>query len=315
MARYLITGGAGFIGSNLAIRLVQAGHAIRVLDNLSTGRLKNLEEFLQDIEFIEGDVRDPDAVRKVAAGVDIVFHQAALVSVPQSLENPLNAHEVNTTGTLNVLAAARAAGVRRVVYAASASVYGDDPALPKREQMLPVPLSPYAVSKLAGEYYLSYYCQTYGLEGLSLRYFNVFGPRQDPSSPYAGVIARFILALQREEPPVIYGDGEQSRDFTFVDDAVEANILAANCPNARGEVVNVACGRRHTLNDLVCRLQAIMGKSVPPCYTEPRAGDVRHSQADLTCAEAILGYQPRVDLDEGLRRTVEWFEDHHSDEG
>lgn len=307
MASYLVTGGAGFIGSNLVERLVRDGHRVRVLDNLSTGRVQNLDGVLQEIEFIQGDLRDLDAVRKAVAGTEVVFHQAALPSVPRSIQDPSSSNEINITGTLNLLVEARDAGVRRVVYAASSSAYGNTAQLPKREDMPASPLSPYAVTKHTGELYLRVFCHVYGLEGLSLRYFNIFGPRQDPSSQYAAVIPKFIMALQRGESPVIFGDGEQSRDFTFIDNAVEANVLAATCPNARGEVVNVACGQRYTLNDLVRRLQAVMDRPIPPRYVEPRTGDVRDSLADLQRAKEILGYHPLVNFDEGLRRTVDWF--------
>lgn len=307
MTNLLVTGGAGFIGSNLTERLVREGFAVRVLDNLSNGKWRNLERVLRDIEFIRGDLRDLDTVRKAVTGVEVVFHQAALSSVPPSIEDPLITNEVNVTGTLNVLVASRDAGVRRVVYASSASAYGDAPELPSCEQAPPLPLSPYATSKLAGEFWLRAFYETYGLEGLSLRYFNVFGPRQDPSSPYAGVIPRFILALSRGEPPIIFGDGQQSRDFLFVDDAVDATILAATCPNASGDVVNVASGQGYTLNDLVRRLQTVMGRAIRPLYMNPRVGDVRHSRADLARAREILGFQPRIDFNDGLRRTVEWL--------
>lgn len=307
MVNCLVTGGAGFIGSNLVERLVKNGHRVRILDNLATGRLGNLQSLLQDIEFLQGDIVDLDMVRKAVADVELIFHKAALPSVPRSIKDPLGTNEANVNGTLNVLLAARDAGVRRVIYAASSSSYGNIPELPKHEDMPASPLSPYAVSKYSGELYLKVFCQAYGLEGLSLRYFNIFGPRQVPSSQYAAVIPKFIHALLRGESPVIYGDGEQSRDFTFVDNAVEANILAATCPRADGQVVNIACGQSFTLNDLCRRLQVITGKSIAPRYESARPGDVRHSLADLSRAREILGYEPRVGFDEGLRRTVQWF--------
>jgi nucleoside-diphosphate-sugar epimerase len=310
MALYLVTGGAGFIGSSIVAELIERKQAVRVLDDLSTGRRENIEPFGDEVEFLEGDLRDPRAVRKAAAGVDYILHQGALPSVQRSVDDPLATHAVNATGTLNVLIAARDAEVRRVVYASSSSIYGDSPALPKREGMVAAPKSPYAVSKMTGEHYCQVFSEVFGLETVCLRYFNVFGPRQDPSSQYSAVIPLFITALLRGRVPTIYGDGEQSRDFTYVDNVVEANLLATTAPGeAVGRVFNVACGERYTLLDLVNALNAILDTDVRPVHAAPRPGDVRHSLADVMAAQEILGYAPRVDFLEGLRLTVEWFRD------
>ncbi len=303
----LVTGGGGFIGSHLVDRLLADGWRVRVLDNFTTGRRQNLRHCLAHIDLIEGDVRDPECVEKAVRGVEIVFHQAALPSVPRSIADPVTTNAVNAVGTLNLLDAARRAGVRRMVYAASSSAYGDTPVLPKTEDMPPKPQSPYAVSKLTGEYYVRVFTQVYGFEGISLRYFNVFGPRQDPTSQYAAVIPRFIAAMLRGERPVIFGDGEQSRDFTYVANVVEANMLAARCPRARGEVINIACGAAVSLNELVRSINGILGTSLKPIYADPRPGDVRHSLASLDRAAALLGYAPRLGFFDGLRRTIEWL--------
>jgi len=305
--RVLVTGGCGFIGSHLVAALVRRGDRVRVLDDCSSGRRANLAEVARDVEVYEGDVRDLDAVRRAVAGMEYVLHEAALVSVPRSLEAPLLTHAINATGTLNVLVATREAGVRRVLYAASAAAYGDDPTLPKREDMAPQPLSPYAAAKLAGEHYCAAFAHGYGFETVVLRYFNVYGPRQDPQSPYAGVISRFIAALLRGEPPTIYGDGSQSRDFVYVDDVVAANLLALEAPEASGAPINVASGQRHSLLDLVATLNAVLGTSVVPRHEPRRTGDVWHSQASIARAERVLGYRPRVALLDGLRRTVAWY--------
>jgi nucleoside-diphosphate-sugar epimerase len=304
---YLVTGGAGFIGSHIAEALVRRGERVRVLDNLMTGRRENLAHLADKIEFVEGDIRDAEATRRAAEGVGIVFHEAAIPSVPRSVADPRLSHEVNVNGTFNVLMAAREAGVRRVVYAASSSAYGDTETLPKHEGMLPAPLSPYAAAKLFGEYYCQVFTRVYGLETVALRYFNVFGPRQDPSSPYSGVISKFVTSLLAGEAPVIYGDGEQSRDFTYVDNVVDANLRAAHAPEAAGAVINTAIGERITLNALLAELQQIIGTNLKPQYAEKRAGDVRHSLADIGEAQKRLGYEPLVSLREGLRRTVEWY--------
>lgn len=304
---YLVTGGAGFIGSHLVERLCKERQKVRVIDNLSTGKKGNIAPFMNEIEFIEGDIRDLELVRRVMKGVDYVLHQAAVPSVPRSIKDPLTTNTVNVQGTLNVLLAARDAGVKRVIYASSSSVYGNTSTLPKHEDMRPEPRSPYAVSKLAGECYCKVFYHVYGLETVVLRYFNVFGPRQDPESQYAAVIPKFIMALLRGEPPMIFGDGEQSRDFTYVENVVEANLLAAKAPDVAGEVLNIACGERISINQLVAILGEIIGTKIKPMYAPPRPGDVRHSLADISKAQRLLGYQVKVDLLEGLRRTVEWY--------
>lgn len=305
---YLVTGGAGFIGSHLVHALVERGEKVRVLDNFSTGRRENLEGLEGRIELIEGDLGDPAVLAKAVQGIDYIFHQAALPSVARSVEDPLASHAANATGTFNLLLAAKAAKVKRVVYASSSSVYGDSPVLPKEEGMRPEPKSPYAASKLAGEGYCLAFWKAYGLETVSLRYFNVFGPRQDPSSPYAAVIPRFISAMLEGRPPVIFGDGLQSRDFTFVENIIEANLLALTAEEAVGEVINVALGERYTLLTLVECLNRILGSRLAPRFEGPRPGDVRHSQASIEKAERLLGYRPKVGFEEGLRRMVEWFQ-------
>ncbi len=307
MAMYLVTGGAGFIGSHIVERLVERGHEVRVLDNLSEGRRENLASVWDRIEFLEGDLRDWECVRRAVRDVEYVLHQAALRSVPRSVEDPVTTTAVNVLGTVTLLHAAREAGVRRVVFASSSSVYGEVSELPLRESQPPRPISPYAVSKLAGEYYCSVFTRLYGLETVSLRYFNVFGPRQDPRSEYAAVIARFILAALRGEPLDIHGDGQQSRDFTYVENVVEATLRAAIQPGIAGEVFNVGCGRRYSVLDVKAHLERILGRSLPARYTPPRKGDVRHTQADMGKAEQKLGYRPQVSFEEGLRRTVEFF--------
>jgi UDP-glucose 4-epimerase len=307
MALYLVTGGAGFIGSHLVERLIALGHRVRVLDDLSEGRRENLAAVWDQIEFIEGDLRDPETVRRAVCGVEYILHQAALRSVPRSVEDPVTTTAVNVLGTVNLLRAACDAGVRRVVFASSSSVYGETAELPLRESHEPRPISPYAVSKLAGEHYCAVFTRLYGVETVSLRYFNVFGPRQDPRSEYAAVIPRFILAALRGEPLEIHGDGLQSRDFTYVENVVEANLRAATQPGIAGEVFNVGCGQRYSVLDVKAHLERILGRSLPARHTPPRKGDVRHTQADMSKAEAALGYRPRVSFAEGLRRTVEFF--------
>jgi nucleoside-diphosphate-sugar epimerase len=307
MAKYLITGGAGFIGSNIAERLAERGDEVVVLDNLSTGYEKNLVHIRRDITFIKGDIRDVETVRRALAGVEYVFHEAALASVPRSIENPALVNDVNVGGTVTMLEESRRAGVRRFVYAASSSAYGDTEVLPKVETMQPHPLSPYAVSKLTGEYYCAVYARVYGLSTASLRYFNIFGPRQDPKSQYAAVIPIFISSMIEGKPPTIFGDGEQSRDFTFVENVVDANIRAAACDEARGQTVNIACGTRYTLNDLIGEIRKITGSSVAPLYAERRQGDVKHSLADISAAQELFGYSVKVPFEEGLRRTVAWY--------
>jgi len=307
MARYLVTGGAGFIGSNIAEALVKRGERVVVLDNLSTGYEKNIEHIRKDLTFVRGDIRDAAAVRSALAGVDYVIHQAALASVPRSIEDPVLVNDVNVAGTVTVLEESRRAGVKRLVYAASSSAYGDTEVLPKIESMPPRPLSPYAASKLTGEYYCSVYSRVYGLSTVSLRYFNIFGPRQDPKSQYAAVIPIFISNVLAGIPPTIYGDGEQSRDFTFIENVVEANIRGAHCEAARGETVNIACGTRYTLNELFRQIRDTVGARIEARYDSPRPGDVRDSLADLTKIRERLGYEVRVPLREGLARTVAWL--------
>lgn len=306
MARYLVTGGAGFIGSNISEELVKQGDEVVILDDLSTGREENIESFRSDVTFFHGDIRDEGVVKKALVGVDYVLHQAALASVPRSIEEPVLVNEVNVGGTLVLLEAARHAGVKRFVFAASSSAYGDTEALPKEEDMTPKPLSPYAISKLAGEYYCGVYASVYGLPTLSLRYFNIFGPRQDPNSQYAAVVPIFISQLLAGERPTIFGDGEQSRDFTFITNVVNANILAARCEEARGQVLNVACGTRYTLNELFSRLKEITGIDLDPVYADPRPGDVKHSQAEISRAEKLIDYSVAVPFETGLRNTVDW---------
>lgn len=306
----LVTGGAGFIGSHITQRLLSNGARVRVLDNLSTGHRENLEEISggRDLDFVEGSIIDAAALKRALDGVELVYHQAAIPSVPRSVANPLETHDACVNGTFMVLDAARQSGVRRVVYAASSSAYGDQPTLPKEEEMRPDPLSPYAVAKLTGEYYCQVFTRAYGLETVALRYFNVFGPRQDPSSQYSGVISRFIFSLMRGERPVIYGDGEQSRDFTYIDNVVQANMLAGETTKGIGQVMNVANGQRITLNELLDTLKEITARTnVQAEYRESRAGDVRHSLADITRARQMLGYEPGVELKEGLRHTLDWW--------
>jgi UDP-N-acetylglucosamine/UDP-N-acetyl-alpha-D-glucosaminouronate 4-epimerase len=304
----LVTGGAGFIGSHIAEALLASGARVRVLDDLSTGHRENIEEIGGDLEFVEGSVADEKLLAKALNGVEVVFHEAAIPSVPRSVESPRQTHIASVDGTFSLLLAARDNKVRRVVYAASSSAYGDQPALPKVETMQPDPLSPYAVAKLVGEYYCQVFTRVYGLETVSLRYFNVFGPRQDPGSQYSGVVSRFISSLCSNERPVIYGDGEQSRDFTYIDNVVAANLSAASAKDAAGKVMNVANGQRITLNQLLAELQELTGtRDVTAEYREPRVGDVRHSLADNTLAQKFLGYEEKVGLREGLQRTIDWW--------
>jgi len=305
---YLVTGGAGFIGSNIVQSLVDQGGTVRVFDNLSTGKINNLTDVRSDMEFIKGDIRNLEEVQKAMPGIDYVFHQAALPSVPRSIEDPLSAHESNITGTLNILLAARDNQVKRVVYAGSSSAYGDTPTLPKHEDMNPAPLSPYALTKLAGEYYCRIFTEVFGLETITLRYFNVFGPRQNPESQYAAVIPKFIDSLLKNKAPTIYGDGEQTRDFTYVENVVSANLLATQVEQTLGEVVNVATNTRISLNHLYSTMQNILDKKIPPVYSEPRPGDVKHSLADISRAEKLLGYKTLVELDKGLQKTIDWMQ-------
>lgn len=308
MSVCLVTGGAGFIGSHLVEALVERGHRVRVLDDFSTGKPANLAGVRERIELAEGDITDLESVCSAMRGVELVFHQAALASVPRSVANPLATHRVCVNGTLHVLLAARDAKVRRVVYAASSSAYGNSVRLPKSEGDPTAPLSPYAVAKLAGEHYCAAFTEVYGLETVRLRYFNVFGPRQAPDSPYAAVIPKFLDALTAGRSPVIHGDGQQSRDFTFVEDVVQANLRAAETPGVAGRLYNIACGRRTTLLELVAHLNTLLGTTIAPTHTEPRVGDVRHSLADIERARTDLGYRPTTDIPGGLARCVQWWQ-------
>jgi len=305
--KILVTGGAGFIGSHLVEALVDRGHRVRVLDNFRSGARSNLRGVREDIEILTGDGADPRAARRAVEGIEVVFHQAAIPSVARSVENPTISHAANATATLTALVAARDAGVRRFIYASSSSVYGDSQRLPKRESMPPHPLSPYAVGKLMGEHYLRVFASLYGMETLSLRYFNIFGPRQDASSPYSGVISLFVTALLAGRTPVIYGDGRQSRDFTYIDNVVDANLRALKARGLQGQVLNVATGRRTDLKTLLRMLAAEIGRPAKARHLPPRKGDVRHSVAAITAARRLLGYAPRVDFETGIRRTVDWY--------
>ena len=306
MAHYLVTGGAGFIGSHLAEELVRRGHRVRVADSLITGKRANLDH-IPGVEFVEGDLADPDVAKKVAIGCDYVLHQAAIPSVPRSVTDPITSNRANVDGTLNVLVAARDAGVKRLVFAASSSAYVDTPTLPKHEGMPTNPLSPYALQKVVGEQYLQMFTRLYGLETVSIRYFNVFGPRQDPTSPYSGVISVFATALIENRPPKIYGNGEQTRDFTYIANVVDGVLRACEAPKASGEVINVATGGRISLNQLFYAMRDVVGGSLEPVYAESRQGDVRDSQADIRKAQALLGYAPVVSFEEGLARTIAWY--------
>lgn len=304
----LVTGGAGFIGSHIAAALVASGARVRIIDDLSTGYLDNVNEVGGDIDFVQGSVADETALRKALEDVELVFHEAAIPSVPRSVENPRQTHIASVDSTFSLLLAAQERKVRRIVYAASSSAYGDQPTLPKVENMLPDPLSPYAVAKLVGEYYCQVFTRVYGLETISLRYFNVFGPRQDPSSQYSGVISRFIAALLSGQRPVIFGDGEHSRDFTYVANVVDANLKAAETSKGIGSIINIANGERITLNLLLEEIKELTGKAdIEVDYQSPRAGDVLHSLADISRAREMLGFEPRVGLREGLQHTIDWW--------
>jgi UDP-N-acetylglucosamine/UDP-N-acetylgalactosamine 4-epimerase len=309
MPLYLVTGGAGFIGSNLVEALLQRGERVRVLDNFATGKRENLAPFMKKIELVEGDLRSYHIVREAVDGVDYILHQAALPSVPRSIKDPITSDEVNVVGTLNVLQAAREAGAKRVVYASSSSIYGDLETMPKTEDMLPKPLSPYAVSKMAGEKYCQVFTRLYGLETVSLRYFNVFGPRQDPNSQYSAVIPRFVRAIMNGVSPQVHGDGEQSRDFTFIENVVSANLLACGqgLEQLAGEVFNIACGRRITINTLVQSINELVGANVAIEYIPTRPGDVKHSLANIGKAQQFLGYKPDADFKKGLAAVIAWM--------
>ncbi len=309
MSKVLVTGGAGFIGSNLTEALLKKGNRVRVLDNFSSGKKENLifnERYLT-LEMIEGDIRDLALCQKSMEGIDYVFHQAALASVPQSVEDPLTTNGVNVEGTLNILLAARDEGVKRLIYASSCAVYGDDPRLPKREGMVSVPLSPYALQKYIGEHYHRLFSQLYDLETVSLRYFNVFGPKQDPGSVYSAVIPRFIDALVYDRSPIVFGDGEQSRDFVYVDNVVQANLLAMSAKHLQGEVINIGCGKKTSLNRLLDVLKEILGSKVSAIYQKAQKGDIKESLADIQKGKEILNYEPQVEIEIGLKMTVEYF--------
>ena len=310
MSNVLVTGGAGFIGSNLTEALLKQGYLVRVLDNFSTGKRENLifDKTYSFLEMIEGDICDLTVCQRVMKNIEYVFHQAALPSVQRSVEDPLTSNSVNVGGTLNILLAARDAGVKRLIYASSSSIYGDTPTLPKHEEMPPNPLSPYALQKYIGEKYCRLFFQLYGLETVSLRYFNIFGPKQDPTSIYSAVIPRFIGALLEGRSPTIFGDGEQSRDFTYIDNVVQANLLAMSAVHLNGEAINIACGKRTSLNQLISFLKEIVGSKVSPIYEEPRKGDVKHSLAEIRKGKQFLNYEPKVDIEAGLKKTVEYFQ-------
>lgn len=307
MARILVTGGAGFIGSHLATRFVELGAHVRVIDNLSSGRRENLDHLRGAVELFEADLVDARACRKACADVEFVFHQAAVGSVPKSIEEPQPSHDSNINGTFNMLRAAVDCGTRRFIYAASSSAYGDAPTSPKHEGMTPNPLSPYAVQKLTGELYCTAFCRCFGIETISLRYFNVFGERQDPESRYAAAIPAFVTAILRGQPPTVYGDGEHSRDFTYIENVIQGNLLAMQAPKLGGEVVNVACGGELTINEVIAAINRVLGTNVQPRYVDPRQGDIKRSCADVRLAKKVLGYEPTVGFDEGLRRAIDYY--------
>ncbi|MGA2323050.1 MAG: SDR family oxidoreductase [Sedimentisphaerales bacterium] len=307
MDKFLVTGGAGFIGSNICTKLISQGCFVRVIDNLLTGKKSNLAAISDKIEFIEADMGNPDAARAAMKGIDVVLHQGALPSVPRSIDDPAATHRHCVDATFTLLLAARDAKVKRFVYAASSSAYGDTPTLPKVETMSVNPLSPYAAAKLMGEYYCSVFYKVFGLETISLRYFNVFGPHQDPTSQYAAAIPAFVTSILKDKPPTVYGDGEQSRDFTYIDNVVEANLLAARAKQTKGEVVNIACGEAVTVNEIIDAINRLLGKKIRPIYEPARPGDVKHSLADITVAKKLLGFKPVVLFKEGLAKAIEWY--------
>jgi nucleoside-diphosphate-sugar epimerase len=307
MERFLVTGGAGFIGSNICRKLVTDGCFVRVVDNLLTGKKSNLADIMDKVEFVEADMGNETVARSVMKGIDFVLHQGALPSVPRSVDDPAATHRHCIDATFTLLLAARDASVKRFVYASSSSAYGDTPTLPKIEIMPPAPLSPYAVGKLTGEYYCSVFYEVYGLETISLRYFNVFGPYQDPTSQYAAAIPAFVTAILKNESPTIYGDGEQSRDFTYVDNVVDANLLAARAKQTKGEVLNIACGEAVTVNEIIDMINELLGKNIKPVYTDPRPGDVKHSLAGISLAKKLLGFKPKVSFREGLQKAIDWY--------
>jgi len=312
MARYVVTGGAGFIGSHIVEELLRRNETVTVIDNFSTGKRENVKPFEGTAEIIDADISQAKNLAQILKGAEYVIHQAAIPSVPKSIIDPVKSHEANVNGTLQLLVACREAGVKRVVYASSSSLYGDSPTLPKHEGMMPNPLSPYGAQKLFGETYCQVFTKSYGLETVSLRYFNVFGPRQDATSQYSGVVALFIPAVLKGRRPTIYGDGQQSRDFTYVKNVVEANLLACKAPGVAGQFFNVACGDRITVNSMLQQINKITGKDISPVYADARAGDIKHSQADITRAKERLSYVPRVSFEEGLRDTIEWYRENLS---
>jgi len=309
MEKFLVTGGAGFIGSNICKRLVSQDCFVRVVDNLLTGKKSNLADVIDKIEFIQADMGDSEVAQSAMKDIDVVLHEGALPSVPVSIDDPAATHKHCVDATFTLLLAARDAGIKRFIYAASSSAYGDAPTSPKVETMPASPLSPYAVAKLTGEYYCSVFCKIFGLETISLRYFNVFGPQQDPASQYAAAIPAFVTAILKDEPPTIYGDGEQSRDFTYIDNVVDANLLAARAKRTQGEVVNIACGQAVTVNEIIDMINNLLGKNVKPKYVAPRPGDVKHSLADITLAEKLIGYKSKVPFKQGLQLAIEWYRD------
>jgi len=309
MTKFLVTGGAGFIGSNICKELISQGCFVRVVDNLLTGKKSNLANIIDKIDFIQADMGDVEVAQSAMKDIDVVLHQGALPSVPRSVDDPAATHRHCVDATFTLLLAARDVGIKRFVYAASSSAYGDTPTLPKVETMTPMPLSPYAAAKLVGEYYCSVFYQVFGLETISLRYFNVFGPQQDPASQYAAAIPAFVTAILKNEPPTIYGDGEQSRDFTYIDNVVEANLLAARAKQTKGEVINVACGEAVTVNAIIDMINELVGKNIKPIYTDPRPGDVKHSLADITLAEKLIDYKTKVPFKQGLKLAINWYRD------
>ncbi len=309
MATYLVTGGAGFIGSHITEELVKRGEEVRVLDNFLTGKRENLTPFLDKIELLEGDIREYDTCQKAVEGIDYVLHQAALPSVPRSVSDPIFSNEINITGTLNMLVASQKTGIKSFVFASSSSIYGDDQRLPKKEGNEGNPLSPYALGKLTGEKYCQIFSKLHKFNTVCLRYFNIFGPRQDPFSQYAAAIPNFVTKILNNEQPIIYGDGEQSRDFTYVSNVVEANLLACKAQNVPGEAFNIACGSRTTVNVLIDEIKTILDKNIPSDFCDPRPGDVRHSHADITKAERMLKYNPLITFSEGLEKTISWYKE------
>ena len=307
MNKFLVTGGAGFIGSNIAAKLVLQGCFVRVIDNLLTGKKSNLADIIDRIEFVEADMGDEKIARKVMKDIDVVLHQGALPSVPRSIDDPAETHRHCLDATFTLLLAARDAGVKRFVYASSSSAYGDTPTLPKVETMPPRPLSPYAVGKLAGEYYCSVFYEVFGLETISLRYFNVFGPHQDPTSQYAAAIPAFVTAILKDQQPTVFGDGLQTRDFTYVDNVVEANLLAAKAEHTAGQLLNIACGKAVTVNETIDVINELLGKNIKPLYTDPRPGDIKHSLADITAAQNLISFKPLIPFREGLQKAIDWY--------